>query len=165
MDLTTIATIARKRGIAGIFSYVPEVTYRGYEEGSGWMPPQANGETCGTAGQSKRLKALSAGVDATVIPGSIRYSVRNRDSDREDWVKDGEAATAGRSKYVEVIRIELTGKLAENYDIHYRAYVTDSGWTAWVKNGGAAGTPSRALSAFEVKLTKKGEKLPAAVSK
>jgi uncharacterized protein YjdB len=124
------------------------------------MPPQTNGETCGAAEQSKRLKALNAEVDSAVVPGGIRYSVRNRDSDHEDWMKDGEAATAGRSKYVKVLRIELTGKLAERYDIHYRVYAAGSGWTAWVKNGAAAESPPDALDpallAFEVIPAKKG---------
>jgi uncharacterized protein YjdB len=165
MDLTTIKAIVKKRGIAGIFSYVPEVTSRGYVEGSGWMPPQTSGETCGTVGKSKRIKAVCVGVDSTVVPGGIRYSVRVRDSAREDWVNDGEAAFAGRAKYAEVMIVELTGKLADIYDVYYRVYVMGSGWTAWVKNGEAAGSPTHAFEAFEVMLAKKGKKPLAAYSK
>ncbi|MDR0718092.1 MAG: hypothetical protein LBF78_00535 [Treponema sp.] len=165
MDLATIRTIVKKRGIAGIFSYMPEVTCRGYVEGSGWRPPQASGEACGTVGKSKRLKAFCVGVDSSIVPGGIRYSARVRDSAREDWVNDGEAAFAGRAKYAEVMIIELTGKLADIYDVYYRARVMDSDWTAWVKNGEAAGSPSHAIEAFEVMLAKKGKKPLVASSK
>jgi hypothetical protein len=39
------------------------------------IPPWATGETCGTAGQSKRFKALSAGIDSTAACGVFKGTI------------------------------------------------------------------------------------------
>ena len=38
------------------------------------------------------------------------------------------------------IRIELTGKMAQMYDVYYRVHAETYGWLDWAKNGEIAGT-------------------------
>ena len=38
------------------------------------------------------------------------------------------------------MKIQLTGQLAERYDIYYRVHVQNFGWLGWAKNGSNAGT-------------------------
>lgn len=38
------------------------------------------------------------------------------------------------------MKIQLTGQLAERYDIYYRVHVQNFGWLDWAKNGSNAGT-------------------------
>jgi uncharacterized protein YjdB len=51
----------------------------------------------------------------------------------------------------------LTGALAANFDLAYRANVQNIGWMPWVKNGAVAGTTGRALrlEAIQIRLLDK----------
>lgn len=82
-----------------------------------------------------------------------------------DWVTaDGISGTEGKSKRLEAIRIRLTGKNQDQYDIYYRVHVQTYGWMDWVKNGAVAGTEgqSKRLEGICIKLVKKGD--PASLS-
>ena len=59
-------------------------------------------------------------------------------------------------------QIELTGKVAEQYDIYYRVHAQNFGWMGWAKNGEQAGTQgySYRLEAIEIRVVKKGAKAP-----
>ena len=72
------------------------------------------------------------------------------------------AGTVGRNKPTEAVCIELTGKLAEEFDIYYRVHASEFGWLGWAKNGEKAGSEgyARHMEAVEIKLVKKGEKGP-----
>ena len=56
-----------------------------------------------------------------------------------------------------LIKINLTGEMAEKYDIYYRVHAQNFGWLDWAKNGAASGTEgySYRLEAIEIKLVKK----------
>ena len=58
-----------------------------------------------------------------------------------------------------IIKIELTGANAQNYDIYYRAQVEELGWLEWVKDGKEAGTTGKGyrLESLEIKLVPKTE--------
>ena len=95
--------------------------------------------------------------------GSIEYMVHSQDYGWLDWVANGAiAGTVGESKRAEAIKIRLTGKMAQKYDVYYRVHSQDYGWLGWTKNGEAAGTEGLAkrMEAFEVRLVKKGGAAP-----
>ena len=60
------------------------------------------------------------------------------------------------------IRIWLTGKDADMYDVSYRVHAQTYGWLDWAKNGEAAGTSGygKRLEGIEIVVVKKGEKAP-----
>ncbi|WP_205142590.1 transglutaminase domain-containing protein, partial [Faecalicoccus pleomorphus] len=60
---------------------------------------------------------------------------------------------------IEAVQIELTGAMAEKYDIYYRVHVSDYGTLGWAKNGDKAGTESMqtAIQSIEIKLLEKGD--------
>ena len=55
--------------------------------------------------------------------------------------------------------INLTGDLAENFDVFYRIHVEGVGWLGWAKNGEEAGSTGygKKLEGIEVKIFKKGD--------
>ena len=69
----------------------------------------------------------------------------------------GISGTIGRGLRVEAIKIELTGKDKDKYDVYYKAQVQSYGWLDWVKNGEISGTvgKSKRLEAIQIKLVKK----------
>ena len=50
------------------------------------------------------------------------------------------SGTAGEGKRVEAIQINLTGEMANHYDVYYRVHAESYGWLDWAKNGESAGT-------------------------
>ena len=69
------------------------------------------------------------------------------------------AGTSGQAKRLEAIKIELTGEMAQHYDIYYRVHAQSYGWLNWASNGAPAGTSgmSKRLEAIQIVLVKKGE--------
>ena len=78
-------------------------------------------------------------------------------------VENGEiAGTVGRAKSVEAFKMNLTGEIADEYDIYYRAHSSGFGWLGWAKNGEKSGTEGYAyrLEALQIKLVPKGTENP-----
>ena len=75
--------------------------------------------------------------------------------------------TTGKGKRVEAIQVNLTGEMAEHYDVYYRVHAQHFGWLDWAKNGQSAGTEGLAkqLEAIEIVLVEKGEAAPGATDK
>ena len=73
----------------------------------------------------------------------------------------------GEGKRVEAIQINLTGEMANHYDIYYRVHAESYGWLDWAKNGESAGTEGLAkrLEAIEIVLVKKGGAAPGSTNK
>ena len=77
----------------------------------------------------------------------------------QNWREGGEiAVTTGEAKRLEAVQIELTGELAEQYDIYYRTHGQSYGWLGWAKNGELAGTEglSKRMEAMQIVLVEKG---------
>ena len=72
------------------------------------------------------------------------------------------SGTSGEAKRLEAIKIELTGEMAEHYDVYYRVHAKKFGWLAWAKNGEESGTAGFAyrLEGIEIVLVDKGESPP-----
>ncbi len=78
-------------------------------------------------------------------------------------VSDGAlSGTVGQGKRVEAIRINLTGTVANQYDIYYQVHCQDVGWMGWAKNGEKAGTAgySRRLEGIRIVLVAKNGAAP-----
>lgn len=133
------------------------VSYRTHCQSYGWLDYVSDGRLSGTEGKAKRLEGIEIKVDSNV-KGSIEYSVHCQTHGWMDPVADGAmAGTTGESKRLEAVKINLTGELAEYYDVIYRVHCQSYGWLEWVKNGELAGTEgqSKRLEAIEIKLVEK----------
>jgi len=131
-----------------------EVSYSVHMQGVGWAGYSSNGETAGTTGQSRRIEAIKVRVSS----GSIRYATHVQGTGWTDWSEDdAESGTTGQSKRIEAIKVELTGSLAQQYDVRYRVHMAGIGWGGWSSNGEEAGTTgqSRQMEAIEIRLVSK----------
>ena len=137
------------------------LTYQTHVQSYGWQNDVGQGKISGTVGQAKRLEAIRINVHST--EGSIRYRTHVQTYGWQDWAYDGEeSGTVGQAKRLEAIQIELTGGLAEKYDVYYRVHSQTYGWLGWVKNGEPAGTEGLAkrLEGIQITLVEKGGSAP-----
>ena len=63
--------------------------------------------------------------------------------------------------------MNLTGDIANYYDVYYRVHAQSFGWLGWAKNGESAGTEglSKRLEAIEIVLVEKGGEAPGSTDK
>lgn len=63
---------------------------------------------------------------------------------------------------MEAVRIQLSGSIAEIFDIYYRVHVENYGWLDWAKNGEIAGTTAYAyrVEAIQIELIPKEKSAP-----
>ena len=135
------------------------IYYKTHVQDIGWQDYVYDGNMSGTSGLSKRLEAIQIALDSS-YSGGIKYKTHVQDIGWQDYVYDGNmSGTSGLSKRLEAIQIELTGDIANYYDIYYRVHCEEFGWLGWAKNGEKAGTEgySYRLEAIEIKLVKKGD--------
>ena len=92
----------------------------------------------------------------------MQYRAYNVDKQWSAWATSGFAGNT--SKRLEGMQVKLTGDLADQYDVYYRAYSQSAGWLDWAKNGATAGSTgyNLRLQAFQVKLVAKGGDAPGA---
>ncbi len=143
------------------------VTYQTHVQSYGWQGNVADGAMSGTEGKSKRLEGIKI-VNSSDVSGSIRYKVHCQTYGWMDWVSDGAlAGTTGESKRLEGICIELTGELAEKYDVYYRVHCQSFGWLDWAKNGEQAGSEGLAkrLEGIQIVYVPKGGAAPGSTEK
>lgn len=159
---------------------MPTVSYSVHAQSYGWMNPVQNGKTAGTTGQGKRLEAIAISLkqNGTSYAGGLRYQAHVQTYGWMNWVdadtngasprsladKGQYAGTVGKSKRMEAIRMELTGELANRYEVLYRVHMQTYGWSSWTKGGDTAGTvgQGKRLEAIEIKLIQKPSVTPAA---
>lgn len=101
------------------------------------------------------------------ISGGIAYTTHVQTYGwSQGWKYNGAASgTRGEGKRLEAIRIQLTGQLAQYYDVYYRVHAQTYGWLGWAKNGSIAGTSGLAkrLEAIQIVIIPKdamGENAP-----
>lgn len=138
-----------------------QFTYSAQIVGGSSTGTVAQGSTLGVTGQSKQLQNITLYLDrtSTSIPtGTIQYATHVSSSGWTGWSACGvSSGSSDSSKGIEAVKIQLSGNLANYYDIYYRAYVEKYGWLGWAKNGQAAGTTgtSYRLEALQVVLVPK----------
>ena len=136
------------------------VTYTAHVQGKGDLPAASDGEAVGTTGESRRMEAISATVDA----GGIEYRAHLQKKGWGDWVADGkQAGTTGESRRLEAIQMRLTGlPAADGHHVWYRVHSQTYGWLGWTCDGEPAGTAgmSKRAEAYQV-LVLRGDAKPA----
>ena len=138
------------------------VIYQTHTENIGWQPNVRNGAIQGAPGQHLRIEGIKIKTESTT-EGSIRYATHIQNIGWLDYVDAGvDAGTQGRALRLEAIKIELTGELAEKYDVYYRIYVEGKDWLGWAKNGEEAGSTGYGLKleGIQIKLVTKGGAAP-----
>ncbi|MDR0514095.1 MAG: CotH kinase family protein [Coriobacteriaceae bacterium] len=152
----------------------PSVVVTPHVAKKGWLGSNLN-ESAGTTGQSLPLEAFTAQLDyaGTGLGGSVLYNAhvayigwQANPLQPGVWFSDGQVAgTSGRALPIEAVQFQLSGQMADNYDIYYRAHAAGLGWMGWAKNGEKAGTEGRStpLEAVQVALVPKGSPAPATV--
>ncbi len=146
------------------------VAYKTHVQTYGWQTWKYNGQLSGTTGKSKRLEAINIELKNKDCSGDIVYTThvqtygwQGSETDQTKWYKNGQmAGTSGKAKRLEAIRINLTGEMAEKYDIYYRVHAQSYGWLGWAKNGAPAGTAGYAkrLEGIQIVLVPKGGAAP-----
>lgn len=141
----------------------PNIQYMAHVVWQGWQDSVKLGEVAGTVGQSLGMEALQIGCDSE--DGSILVEGYSPAYGWQNW-NESTAGTTGQSIALEVIRIKLTGKLADKYDIYYQTHIAWIGWAGWAKNGDPAGSIGYAhqLEALRIILVEKGADAPGLIS-
>ena len=144
---------------------VPNINYQTHVQNIGWQNYVSNGAMSGTSGLAYRLEGIRINLSNSLYNGEVRYITHVQNvgwqGDRNNsstWCRNNEmAGTEGLAYRLEGIQIQLTGEIAEHYDVYYRVHVQNIGWMDWVKNGEMAGTEGMALrlEGIEIKLVEK----------
>ena len=138
-----------------------------------WTTNNAEVATVDATGKVTARGNGTASIMATTVDGgktascivlvpldlSVKYRTHVQDYGWQGYVSNGTmSGTSGESKRLEAIKIGLTGKDADRYDIYYRVHAQDYGWLDWAMNGEAAGTEglSKRLEGIEIKIVLKG---------
>ncbi|MDO4473072.1 MAG: glucosaminidase domain-containing protein [Eubacteriales bacterium] len=141
----------------------PMLEYKTYVQNTGWQTAVQGGAIAGTIGESKAVEALQVSLQNAKYSGSVEYKVYMKDSGWRNYVNNGATAgVTGQSKQIEAVRIQLTGQMANHYDIYYRVHSQGYGWLGWAKNGEAAGTEGldKRVEAIQIILMDRGQDAP-----
>ena len=129
------------------------------------------------AGSSFSGGVLTLGSERGPVLGSVAATVDNLESDgsvcyrglllgsgwQGESSSDGAQLVAtGGGLQLKAVRFELSGGLAERYDVWYRSCDSARGWTGWASSGEPSGVESGAsgLTAVQVALVAKGSGAP-----
>jgi uncharacterized protein YjdB len=140
-----------------------QLSYRADVEGKGWAPWVGDGETAGTTGSYKMLRALMVDLSGKGISGGVTYRTHMQTQGWQNWVSDGAiSGIPDGTKRMEAVQIKLTGEAEKKYDIYYRVHSQSFGWLDWAKNGESAGSEGYAkrMEAIEIRLVQKGAAAP-----
>nr|WP_317283746.1 C39 family peptidase [uncultured Sellimonas sp.] len=143
------------------------LTFQSHIQTDGDVAVKGSGQLIGTTGEQKRIEGISIRLDKGgeegYLNGGIQYQVHIQNIGWQGWKHDGGyAGTKGKALRVEAIEIQLTGELAQYYDIYYTPHIQQLGWLGWAKNGQKAGSEalSYRMEALKVCLIRKGEPAP-----
>lgn len=148
----------------------PSVQYKTHVQTYGWQDWVTDGAVSGTSGQAKRLEGINIALKNAPYDGGISYTAHVQtygwQADMDDvnsWTANGDmAGTSGEAKRLEAIKIQLTGEMADHYDVYYRVHAQTYGWLGWAKNGESAGSSGygKRLEAIQIVLVEKGGAAP-----
>lgn len=137
----------------------PEICYYLHIAGLGNTP-----NVCSTGGPEGEINSVKnsnkergEGFGIFQASGSTRVNLRYKgylqDSKWTDWVNmGGFCGTMHEKRRLEAIRIELTGKDMEKYDINYQVEIHGRGWSEPCKNGKTCGTTDQARPITNLKI-------------
>lgn len=112
--------------------------------------------------ESELLNSLSLNVQGQAEGGSIRYAVQDLSGNWTSENADGSNSSVSAGAPIKAVKIRLDGSLSQEYDVWYRVFDSERGWTGWSSNGNPCGVSngSSGLSGIEIHLVKKGNAAP-----
>lgn len=138
--------------------------YNVYGKDRGWTKTVGDNTYCSApAGSYVTAMTASLNNQPAGMTGTIAYQVNLSGSGWLDWQENFAAAgSVETDKPLEAIRMQLTGELADNYDLYY-SVLQNGAWTELAKNGGTAGIEAQGLrvDGIRVAVTRKDAGLPA----
>ena len=136
------------------------ITYQAHVQNIGNQNEVLENDIAGTTGRSLRLESLKIDL-STSISGNIKYQSFIEGKGWESTTKTNGyfTGTTGQSRAIQLIKISLTGELANQYDIYYRVHSEVYGWLDWAKNGEIAGVNHYSMEAIQVRLLLKEDKV------
>ncbi|MDE1548164.1 N-acetylmuramoyl-L-alanine amidase [Jeotgalibaca caeni] len=140
------------------------VVYSTHIQSLGWLAESKDGKPNGTTDRALRMEALKVSLKNDPYTGGVEYRTHVESHGWMNKVSNGAlSGTTGQAKRVEAVQLNLTGQMAQQYDIYYRVYVQSYGWLGWAKNGMSAGTEGmrKRVENIEIKLIEKGLPAPA----
>ncbi|UJF15236.1 N-acetylmuramoyl-L-alanine amidase [Jeotgalibaca sp. MA1X17-3] len=143
------------------------IIYSTHIEKVGWSADSKDGKMSGTQERSLRMEALKVSLKTNQYSGGVTYKTHVEKNGWMNEVSNGAiSGTTGQAKRVEAIQLNLTGEMAQHYDIYYRSYAQTYGWLGWAKNGMSSGTEGmgKRLEGLEIKLVEKGLPAPAVIA-
>ena len=129
-----------------------------------WSSVIDGGGVCGTYGQARGLENIKIQLTSLKpYSGGISYSVY--DNAKSKWfpaVSNNQIAGYEEDGHIiGAIKINLTGTMAQKYDVYYRVHCQTYGWLDWAKNGQAAGTgQGKRVEAIQIMLVLKNDYMP-----
>ena len=134
------------------------VRYEARLADSGWQPWTGSGGTAGKAVEGKVVDGFVMRLNGAGIGGSVQYRAYIQGQQWSQGWKTSGKVVGQEGKRIEALQMKLTGDIAAQYDIYYRAYVTGYRWLGWAKNGGTAGSTglNMPVSAVQVVMVSKG---------
>ena len=144
-------------------SEIPTIIYQTHVQNIGWQNEVSNGEMSGTTGLAYRLEGIKIKIENSNYSGGIVYRTHVQNIGWTNFSSDGVmSGTTGLSYRLEAINIELTGELANHYDIYYQVHAENYGWLGWAKGGEYAGTAGFGyrLEGIKIILVEKGSQAP-----
>lgn len=101
---------------------------------------------------------LTLGSEKGAVLGSVAAVVDNLESDGSVCYRGLLLGSSGGGLQLKAVRFELSGGLAERYDVWYRSCDSARGWLGWASAGEPSGVESGAsgLTAVQVALVAKG---------
>lgn len=134
-----------------------DVVYGAYRDGR-WTEDNSNRINMRNPKNAK-IEAVRLKIKNQSVPGEIQYSAYMQGSGWQEFVNEWqEAGSTKDRKRLEAFRVQLTGELAEKYDVYYRAYIEGKGWLDWAVNGEPAGSSGYSKEVYRIQATlvKKG---------
>ena len=138
------------------------ISYSAYTSTFGWGGAASrNGEQAGVIGMSLPIESIK--IESGIEGVGVEYSTHIPNVGWQDYVADGEESKVTDSpKRIEAIRVRLTGKNADDYDVYYRVHCQKFGWLGWAKNDEKAGSQgySYRIEALQIVVVKAGSEAP-----
>ena len=135
-------------------NYIRELRYRSYE--GSWKGFVYDGSQSGVV--STPIESITMNLMNALYVGNINYSSYVTGSGWQKTVSNG-ASTNPTGNKIEAIKINISGEIANYYDVYYSVYILNSGWTGWAKNDSPCGNigNEKYITSYKVKLVKKGQ--------
>lgn len=144
-------------------SFTPNAFYSAHVQNIGWMDYGYGAGVSGTTGKDLRLEAFKLKLSSSTSNLGIEYTSFVDKIGWQKWVSnDSVSGTEGQRKPIYSVKVRMKGYLGANYDVYYRIYSSENGWTDWSKNGEPCGSPEKKdmLQALQVKVQIKGTTPP-----